>query len=58
MAMISFLNRGVRVMLYSDKSGNSLMLNSSPVRGIVVAVSLATQRVRNYICLSRMIVHF
>jgi hypothetical protein len=31
--MISSPNRGVRVMLYSDRSGNTLMLDSSPVRG-------------------------
>jgi hypothetical protein len=25
---------GVRIMLYSDRSGNTLMLDSSPARGI------------------------
>jgi hypothetical protein len=32
-AMISSLNMGVRVMLYSDRSDNTQMLNSSPIRG-------------------------
>jgi hypothetical protein len=42
--MISILNMGVRVMLYSDRSGNTQMLDSSSKRHNwqIVVVSLMT----------------
>jgi hypothetical protein len=47
-------------MLNKDRSGNTWVLDSSPVKRIasVVVVSLATQRICNDICLSRVVVNF